>query len=789
MPIGGGFGGGGGFPGSSGAKFALDFSIEGAGEEQLQNILKSLLDVEKAGVGVEIMEKLAEAGHDLTEAGVKVIEAWGGAFEVLLHKGSEFEQMMLRIQATGKTGEQARQLVKDAVAFTTQLPITEGDAIRIMTTMATAHIDALKPLGPMYAELAAKGKTLPDLPQIMGMDRMQKEGPRAITIIGDMLASLGHLGSAYQPMAIHEMMEFIETGMARSPMTFGPMITDIRRIGKTAHTAADRIKGMMELLEKRGALGISQAAMSTFGGVMSNFKGLVDKVTIALMEPGKPGGAMSQFNQGLMNLYNTISEFFDESTARGRAFIGAMREVFHTLISWITTGMEKAGAAIRYVFDFMASHPVLVKFAALASIAGAALMIFLGVVTVVTAGVVGLMLVLAAAPEILLAIPIAVGLVIASLGGLVLIIAAATAAYELWEHDFAGIRTFFEDLALVIGAVQEAIKTWHYGMAYISEDTANKLEKAGVTKYFLDIVHWIREAQVFWGDFTTQLQVRWKDVSKAFKEAYDEISGAFQRIGEAIGVIFDMFTTIEDGNKDVGEAASAGKTWADKVATVADQIAKLTKNIAKWVDDAMGSVPDLIDGFASLYEAVVEVKGAVSILSHVFVAFLEGLAGALGLLLTPLELIVRLFMGVIEAKQVFDKTGKWDFTGLKEAFTTSTTGAAAVDLFKRAGGNLAAGADVLSDADKEEKTIERMHHKAQELRTHPRRLLTPAEDEGKGKERAVPDVITGAQPPITINLKADVHLDGKKVGEIQLRNTKDAWEQNFSHVQTEAGPI
>jgi hypothetical protein len=253
-------------------------------------------------VGLEVLEKMNHAGESLIGFGVGIVQTMGRGFDALLHKGAEFEQMSLRIQSTGKTGAEARGLMQEALNITKQLPIAESDAVRIMTTLATAHVDALKPIGETYDQLAAKGKVMKDLPEIMGTERMKKEGPKVISVVGDMLAALGHLGSGYQGMAIHELMLFIETGAARSQNTFQAWQHEFRELGHKAKTAEDRIKGMTEILSKKGALGMSQAAMNTMGGIMSNFKSMMDTISVAVMEPTKPGGVMDKFNKGLAGL-------------------------------------------------------------------------------------------------------------------------------------------------------------------------------------------------------------------------------------------------------------------------------------------------------------------------------------------------------------------------------------------------------------------------------------------------------------------------------------------------------
>jgi len=618
-----------------------------------------------ANFASESFEKMGEGGMKMIEFGAGIFEMWGKAFETLLHKGGEFEQMLLRIQATNKTGDEARKLMADAIEFTQKLPITESDAVRIMTTLATAHVDALKPLGESYDELSKKGKTLKDLPTILGLDRMKKEGPNAVTIVGDMLAAMGHLGSSYQGMAIHEMMEFIETGMARSPMTFGPLITEVRKLGKHAHTAQDRLKGLQEILEKRGALGISVAAMNTLGGVMSNFKGLVDKVTVAIMEPGKAGGVMSQFVKGFSDLYTVVSKFFDDKNPQGKEFLDTMRDVAHTVTGLVTGAMRTLGTVIDHVFSFMASNPALVKIAALASLAAGALSILAGAALVVGGAIGGLVVLLGTMPEVLLVIPAAIGAIIASMIGLTEVFAVGMVIYQAWKRDFAGIRTFFEDVGMVIGAVKEALDDWHGGMSTISEDTAQKLEKAGVMGYFLKAVNIIRQAQVWWEGFSDTIAARWDAISSKFATAWEIFSNAFRAIGAELTKVFgDLFGFVETGQQAVDSATQSGINWGTIVANLVDLLANAAMATAQAFAQAIEWGVETYRQHQSVVTIIMTVIGAFALAGRTAELVFSNIASSIRPVVTALESMADLITRVATASEAL---GKKDFSGALSA--------------------------------------------------------------------------------------------------------------------------
>lgn len=806
----------------SGGRFVIDFSLEGPGEGQLKNVVGLLKQAganvntiskgtEKSGEGMmamaaevylvqEALDKVGETGMHMVEAGVGIFEAWGKGFEVLLHKGSEMEQMLMRMQATGKTSEQARKMMGDAIEFTTKLPITESDAIRIMTTLATAHVDALKPIGESYEQLAAKGKTLKDLPTILGTERMKKEGPSAITVVGDMLAAVGHLGSSYQGMAIHELMEFIETGAARSPMTFGPLITEVRKMGHTAKTSADRVKGLQEILSKRGALGISQAAMATFGGIMSNFKGLIDKVTVAVMEPGKAGGIMSQLNMGFLELYNTVSKFFDEKTPEGHAFLGMLREVVSTVGGVLVEGMKKFGQILESVFKFMADNPRLMKFAALGSLVAGAFLVMAGGALVLTSVLLPLvaifvsmipLLVLLGTIGAAIAIPVFVALGVA--------IAGAFAAYQVWQ--MSGIGKVFQDVFIVVNALDELFKNMRGDIGSISEETAKKLEERGLMGAFLKISQAIRSAQIWWEGFSDALSSRWDHISNRFARSWQRISNALGRVGDAIGAIFRaLFGHVDDVSDKFQESANSGEMWGNKVADVLETIGELAQIVAGWIEDNVPQTGVLIDKFASVYESVLNIVDGLSQVYDLGMTAFDGLATGASAAMAAIGPVVNMVWGLVKAAMAMS-TG--DVGGAFKAIAGGISSAIKSGEYwnKSASENAKATGEHASAYMERRGFEERNAAKANFLRASARDVANRPPPDRSVEQRApsrefheaefpedVPNARMGkareaAATQMTLNQKLEgtVNLDGDKVGDLVWKKVEEKLERMGYH--------
>lgn len=616
-----------------GSKFVVDFSIGGTGKKDLHDISESFKGLNKtisgnesgtpshgkgimAGLdgGLEAMEKMGESGLKLIGVGSGILETWSHGFQTLIHKGSEFESLILRIQGSGKTRAQAVHMMDEALEITKMLPLTEMDAARIAQTFSTIHIDATKKMGQSYEELEKKGETMKGLTEILGVEKMKKEAPRAVTVVGDMLAAMGHLGTGYQQQAIHEMMVTLETGKVMSKLTFAGLGGDLEHFKKYLAGAKDpagRLLAFQKILSKRGALGLSQAAMTTWGGVMSNFKGIMDQFSYGILQPGKTEGLLAQLTRGLSGLYDVVKEFFDSSSEKGKKFLGMLREVFQMVGGWMTAAAKKLGEALNVTMTFMGNHPLLMKFAAAVSFVAAGVLVATGVFLTASAALGGLILVLTMAPQVMLA-PLALLMAFPPLFALMVAgVALASAAWVAWSNDLGGIKTAFEDIKLVFDAVTDALQHWSDDTFDISTKTAEKLEERGLAGVFLGIVNAIRQVEVFYRGFMLAFEERWKQVVPKFEHAWESVSSALGRVRVAFTHILVAFGFMSDaGEEAVNAAGYAGEEWGARLGQIADVVANIVDGMARWFDECVPSIETMIEHIAALYGAFQFLYGA-----------------------------------------------------------------------------------------------------------------------------------------------------------------------------------
>jgi hypothetical protein len=605
-----------------GVRFVVDFSIGGSGKTDLHDIAGGFKGVEE-GVGkasesmssfgehgliaTEQLERMGEAGMGLVEVGLKVFEGWGKVFEVLLEKGSEFEQMLMRIRATNKTSAEAYSMAEGAVKIAGQLPITETMATRIMQTMATAHVDGLAKIGESYEALEKKGKTFKELPSEVGKrwDEFKKTGPSAVSVFADTLAAAGQLGGAQAPMAVHELAELVETGRLGSRLRFGALTQELVKVGHGAHDAAGRLKLMMEMLEHRGALGAAQASMNTLEAQLTNIRGAVDMIVFKVMEPGKKGGLMSEWVAGIRDLSDTFRSFFDESTPEGKKFLDMLKEVVRTISGPTLEAAHALAGVMDKLFTFMGDHPGMMQFVAVLSLVAAGMAVVSGVALVAAAAVGSLIAVLVFTPEVLLVIPGAIFLIVAAVAALTAAIGVGALAYEVWTNNLGGVRDFFEKIEIVIHAVEEAIKNWGGATTRISRETYEELKSHGLLSLFLEITHDIRVLQVEWENFTKGFEASWQATSVTFGETWTILEDIFSKVGEAIKSVMEAaFGAMGEGQNDIDAAATTGEKWGHAAGQVLQAIATFAKHVSQYVDESMGSVGDLIDGFSNLYRGV-----------------------------------------------------------------------------------------------------------------------------------------------------------------------------------------
>jgi len=673
-----------------GARFVVNFAVEGSGEKELDKIAKQFAKIAHvagsggggsglaAGLGKasghaadlsghagaagaataglaaqahiagELFEKVGEAGLGLMHAGMQIFEGWSHVIGTLLHEGMELEQNWVRIQATTKkTGDESRALMTEAVKYTQKLPITEGDSVRILTALSTAHVNAMDAVGDSYAKLHAKGQTLRDLPELIGLDRMAKDGPKAIDVVVDIAAAMGHIGTGYQNRAFHEITEFIETGMKGALRSKALMAWagDIKKATKGivdgAGGAEKRLQALFHVLQEKGAVGTAAASMQTLGGVLSNFKGIATLVANAVLEPGKKGGLMNQFVISLQNLYNTIAGYFDEGSTKGAAFMHTLQGIFGFVMGVARTAMEYLGKAIRVVFDFVAEHPDMMKFAAVLSIVAAVAMVVFGAFLVAASAIGAFIALVAAAPAVLLVIPGAIALMIASLGGLAAAFAVGFALWQVWKRDFAGVRTLFDNIGIIFEALQDNFRNGFNDMSDIDYNVAQEMRERGIMGIFLKISNLVRQAKVFFDAFVATFAKRWEEIGPKFEAAFDKIGKVFERVGDAVSAIFGTLfdVTFKAGKEAVEDAADAGADWGEKVAMFVDKIAELALGVADWIDMAIAAAPDLVEGFAEILSTIREVKNGLELLFDVASIVWHGMAVAAMVAYTPMKLI------------------------------------------------------------------------------------------------------------------------------------------------------
>lgn len=669
--------------------FIIDFRIEGSGQKDLDAIQKSLSNIaneagkggtsghkgmagsiEDAGKGAHALEGglakvAAGAGaaviavmaiaHGLEEAmgfGVGLMKAGASGFgligkgvETLVHKGAEFEQMLLRIQGSGKSEAEAQKIMKSALALTAELPFTEADAVRMATTLSTVHIDATKGIGEMsYAALAKQGKIVDSLAKntefMQGAGQTKKITP--LEIFGDYLATIGELGTGYQGMAIHELTQYVEYGMTQSKKTFGLFHHELREGEKkfkkmnAQEAGQERMKLLMEILGKRGALGLSKAASETHGGVMSMYKGLLDKITVAVMEPGNAGGAMTKLNKGMLALYRLIADYFDETTEKGQKFLHGLKEMVGFIVNTMVSGMKLLGETLSKVFDFASKNAGMLKLAAVLTIVTSGLLVAAGAAITFASG-----LGLAALAGTILAAGLMVAVNVIGMMFLPLTLAAGVAVLALvagaylldaaWASASSG---GLNDVYVLVNALVEAFTNWKDETTSLSEETADALEKSGMSQFFLDVVTTARTAQVYLQGFA-------EGFSSRFKFSTTNVREAFERLWNRIVDIFSILSSVTTsyGSK-LDETSGKGKSFGDALAAglgvVADALAIAINGIVLF-SNALGPIVwtgGLIYGIFGGILNVIELVGDVVIGSivaglQIAVSYVMALANAL----------------------------------------------------------------------------------------------------------------------------------------------------------------
>lgn len=811
---------------STGTKFVVNFSIEGSGEQDLKRIAGMFKGLGQTSGGisegtnnmvelgvqtmitVDAFERLSEVGEGLMRIGQAGLKTYAGIAGMMMEQLSPIEGSMIRLMSVAKMNQEqashALHLAQDLVQFT---PFQESQVVSIIESLGIAKISL-----DAFNDSTGKAITL-EAAQEKGMARLSESALRmagsmrmtAATAIADLAAMTGQVG--YQMETFNRgMQRALQTGqltmlMDQVPATVRKAIFETTG-AKMKITAQKAMNNLFKYLGEQGALGAAVMASDTFEGIKSNFKDL--PLVFARAIGGMPGegGFYDQLKNAFKDLYSSLAEGM-----KGEEFTKALREAFTPVFTWMIAGIKMIGAALREFFVFVKQHPMIAKAAVTIGFLASALAALGGVLLVTVGSMAALAAAVMALGEgALIALAVSLGVVQWALVGLTAALTAGYAVVKLWQADFAGIRTFFEDVGLVITGVQEALENWNNEVFAITEETARNLERRGLLSVFSSIIVTIRKLDVLWEGFSARLNESWTRVGGRFQASWTRISDAIGRVVTALSAVLrTIFSGFGGGNDKMREMNALGRDWGDILVNVLDRVAELTEAVAAWVDTTINSIPDVIDNLATVYGVLLNMKTMFMIFVDFGTAAFAALAAGAMSAMAVLSPLLTTLTGIVNAVMLLRQNKpKEAMESMAESMREATRDHLkytkyAAEMTKTSALNVISGFSRLGEFTQNQQEVDRLRGVAQEYRRAaaapsytPQQLMV----QGYGNYGEAPESEAnqwwarfkqkngfggdGSKPTPMIQAQitpAPVLLDGQKIGEVVFKHVSDDLER------------
>lgn len=555
--------------------------IQKQGDRSMGGLSKGLASA--SAQGYYLGATLERAGHQSLAFAKAFGAATFGSFATLMHEASNLEQFIIRLQSTqGTTKKDALDIFNTTIKATANLPITEAQLVRIATTFKQRGMDIRENFrGQTYQDILKSGHAVEGLAD--GLADANKQGYGLLDIFSDLATTQGQLGTEDIGKFVREFSEFMATGQTRFLRTrLDPAL--LHELNNTKANAGKAIDVIYEYLAKRNAVGVSRLSMQTFSGIITNFKGLPQRIANAVFQPGVSEGLAAKFARELGKAFQIINLYFDEATEQGKRFLPELRKVFEfigTIAIGAVRGLTKAFTALA---DFMTKNPAFAQFAAMAGMVVSGIMALKGVFFLFQ----GSLATIASATSLVT--------------GLTAMLNVQTAIAVVKYGALAAVGTIifamFRKMATVISAVVEALQSYDpsTGLFTISDDLYGQLYESGLLGLFEKLFEFVIKIKKIFEEGL--------DIDKAFP-VLGQLKRFLESLADGFNVFIDLLLTADSDlgkvKDSMGLTGSTADTLTFKIGKAAEKGAVFVETVGKMLPNALA---EAVLGFANLIEMV-----------------------------------------------------------------------------------------------------------------------------------------------------------------------------------------
>lgn len=360
-------------------------------------------------------------GNGLLSMGKGVAGLLLGSLNKVRATGQEYEDFGVTLKSLYGGAKKANQAMKNLMDFSVKSPLEVGEVKDFLITLKSQGVDPFKKM---------KGS-------VTGLKQ------ETLAWLTDLKSFKPEVLSERFKMAIQNYVGSGEAKMMRTVFDMGN-IEDV--IGhKKGSTAQERMKDIVEFVEKTKLSGLSNQLANTWTGVASN----IDDAFTKLKKTVADNGVFKKLKNSFMTLAKVVTDMPDKD-------IKALGLTIADALNIIVTPLEKAtiqtSKFLKSITKLAQTHPKLVKFGiVLSSIAGA-LLLLSGVTFKTIGSIANLVLVFRMLAEYNTSVVkmFTSGFKSMALSVAPLIIAGGL-LYAAWKTDFAGLKTETTNLTNHIG--------------------------------------------------------------------------------------------------------------------------------------------------------------------------------------------------------------------------------------------------------------------------------------------------------------------------------------------------
>lgn len=438
-----------------------------------------------------------------------------------------------------------------------------------------------------------------------------------------------------------------------------------------AKTAQERMDVILQTTNRLFG-GISKSTEGTFGFIIDNLGDVFTILKATVGEQILP--ILTPFAQKLLDFLSALGE--------NKKFLDAMVIASKNLAGIVLPIAEALLSIAQSAVDFAATNPELFKsIVAYVALKGV-LLIILGAIGTLLATV-GLFV-----SVVLPAIKVGIALFIGALGTISValikiaaivgvVIAIAKLIRVAYEENFGGLKDVIDKTILAIKAIIEITKNWSDGTSKVSKETAENLQKAGISDTVIKIGGFVGSMVDMFQRMGRMLVDTLGPIWEAVKPGFQEMFGFFVDLVSLIGEFFTiLFTDSADALDGTKKDLSGFQSVLNTVVFAFKMMGNIMKSVFRiaratvipFLRDEMEDGAETVGDIASALEFVGEAANSASNIYDKFLSGLEDTGLLIDLFISdPWETAIGVFKSGIEVitgafTSMWDtlKTNVWD---------------------------------------------------------------------------------------------------------------------------------